>query len=98
MIVVCKLFGCDARSLMIGSSLEPISWSRMSMFALVDWEIIIGPAASLLGLLLVVRLLIAPLFVLFCLFGMVALSDIKGTFSCGLLYCDRNLIERVKSN
>ena len=48
--------------------------------------------ACLLGLCLIVRLLVAPSVVLLRLFGLVALSDVEGIVSLGLLYCYRNLI------
>jgi hypothetical protein len=93
MIVVCKLFGCDTRFLMIGSSLEPMSWFGLSMFAFV--KCIDGLSV---GLCLVVCLLVAPLFVILPFFGLIALSDVEGITSGGLLYCYKNLIKRVKSN
>ena len=53
------------------------------MLALVDCSIIAGPAACPLGLHLVVRLLVAPSFVLLRLFDLVALSDVEGIVSVG---------------
>ena len=53
------------------------------MLALVDRSIIAGPAACPSGLRLVVRLLVAPSFVLLRLFDLVALSDVESIVSVG---------------
>ena len=68
------------------------------MLALVDRSTIAGPAACPSGLRLVVRLLVAPSFVLLRLFDLVALSDVEGIVSVGSYIAIEFLIERVKSN
>ena len=61
------------------------------MFALVERSVFVGPAACPSGLRLVACYLVAPPFVLLRLFDLVALSDVEGIVSLGLLYCYRNL-------
>ena len=63
-----------------------------------DRSTIAGPAACPSGLRLVVRLLVAPSFVLLRLFDLVALSDVEGIVSVGSYIAIEFLIERVKSN
>ena len=85
---VCKFYGCDARTSIIGSSLDPMSWWGSSAPSAVA----ITFGALEVRLVHCPRWALASLFVLLRLFVLVALSDVKLVII--IVYCSSKLLIR----